>query len=129
MESLSKAAEDAGFEVISTYTDTQAVEDGVLVDVGMLSLPRTTFGGRHINRVTRTIWTLAEQQAILRGVEPGMTMQEIVDRNVPVIVDEMVTGALRSYDRGWYTGEWNGERVWLIPNDVEGYTLMVPSDY
>lgn len=113
-ETLSQAVAKVGFEVISTYTDAQAVEDGVLVDVTPLALPRTMFGGRRVTRVTRTIWTLANDP-------------EFVDQAERVLTP-MVEAALRAYDRGWYVGDWNGQRLWLIPNGG-GYTLMVPEDY
>ena len=32
-------------------------------------------------------------------------------------------------DDGWRVGEYRGKRLWLIPNEVRGLTLMFPEDY
>jgi hypothetical protein len=32
-------------------------------------------------------------------------------------------------DDGWRTGEYQGKRLWLIPNEVGGVTVMFPEDY
>jgi len=30
---------------------------------------------------------------------------------------------------GWRTGDYQGKRLWLVPNEVGGLTLMFPEDY
>jgi len=30
---------------------------------------------------------------------------------------------------GWRTGDYQGKRLWLIPNELGGLTLMFPEDY
>ena len=32
-------------------------------------------------------------------------------------------------DDGWRVGEYDGKKLWLIPNENGGLTLMFPSDY
>ena len=133
-ELLSQQMADAGFEVISTYTDAQAVEDGVLVDVTLMTLPWTTFGARRITRVTRAVWSMAEREAARRlsrerGALFTVESDEVSDSVIAPVVSEMAQVALRTFDRGWYLGEWNGEPLWLLPNEMGGYTLMTPEDY
>lgn len=118
-------AED--WNVISTYTDKQAVEDGVLVSVEglveLLGLYRS--GGRKINRITRAVFAhftgkLADESA---------PVVELILRLQPLIEAIRAMIAISPDEDGWVTGEYQGKKLWLVPNEVGGLTLMFPEDY
>ncbi len=98
-------------EPISVYTDSQAVEDGVLV-------PVTADGGT--NRVTRAVFdefTTSIGNKVLKFTDITALLAAIrfMHRLTP--------------DDGWRTGIYQGKKLWLIPNEVGGLTLMFPEDY
>lgn len=99
-----------GFEIISTYTDEDAVRDGVLHVFEMR--------GSMKDRVTAAVW----------GAFTRTLMGVMTD----------VTGLCRAWDfmaaqppdaDGWRAAEYQGRKLWLIPNEVGGLTLMFPEDY
>ena len=99
--------------IISSYTDAQAVEDGVLVDVrrGL------------VNRVTRAVFDHFTEEM---GSSPLTGPITDVGRLMRVI-DSMLQ---REGDPdGWRTCTYEGKELWLVPNEVEGLTLMFPEDY
>ena len=107
------------WEIISVYTDAQAVSDGVLVDI---SSWRLQFRGRPVNRMTRTVWSELEpfvQVEVDAGLYP----------DVATALRHMVPTKLR------FAGENGGDIVkvpawyWLLENEVGGWTLMRPEDY
>ena len=102
------SSEELFGEVISSYTDRQAVEDGVLVDFP---------GPGRINRVTRAVFDHFTEEM---GV--GMT-------NVGPLTQAMEHMLTVEIDNGWRTGDFRGKDLWLIPNEVGGFTLMFPEDY
>jgi len=93
---------------ISVYTDAQAVEDGVLV-----AFP----GPGGVNRVTRAVF-----DHFTRALGAGIT-------NITPLMDAMRAMLKVEPDDGWHTGSVRGKRLWLIPNEVGGLTLMFPEDY
>jgi hypothetical protein len=100
-----------GAEVISLYTDAQAREDGFLVAVS---------GPDGVNRVTRPVFDyfvkfIGDPRHQVMDITPLMAA-----------IDFMLTIAP---DDGWRTGEYQGKRLWLIPNEVGGVTVMFPEDY
>jgi len=100
--------------VISTYTDSQALDDGVLVAVS---------GEGGVNRVTRAVF---DHFAKPMGESPGTG---------PVIDIGPVMEAIRAMLKiaadqdGWRTGTYQEKMLWLVPNEVKGLTLMFPEDY
>ena len=98
-------------EPISVYTDQQALDDGVLVAV-------PAEGG--VNRVTRAVFDhFTRPIGVPRhGVTDITPLQEAI----------RAIRALEPND-GWRTGDFQGKRLWLIPNEVRGLTLMFPEDY
>ena len=100
-------------EPISTYTDQQALADGVLVAVP---------GDGGVNRVTRAVF---DHFAESLGTSPITG---------PVANITPLTDAIRAMlqiesNDGWRTGVHQGKELWLIPNEVGGLTLMLPEDY
>jgi hypothetical protein len=102
--------------VIYSYTDQQAVEDGVLV-------PLIGFG--KVNRVTRAVF------AHLTGITPEekASLIELALKLKPL--RDAVREILRvSPDEdGWRKLTWQGKELWLVPKEVRGLTLMFPDDY
>ena len=123
MENLIDAAKDSGFEVISTYTDAQAVEDGVLVDITAVGVG---FQGKPINRMTRTLWE-DFQPFLAPYVVQGMTEIEAIGKVLRTKI------AYAKGDPG-NTGKIGDivtipPRLWLVRNEVGGWTAMYPEDY
>lgn len=102
------------WEVVSSYPDQQAVDDGVLVVVN---------GEGKVNRVTRAVFDTYTDE-LGGGVVRDCTT--LLNEVIPHMVAQPM-------DREWRTGEWKaGEtrlKLWLLPNEVNGYTLMFPEDY
>jgi hypothetical protein len=104
------------WEVISTYTDRQAVEDGVLI-------PMAGFGP--VNRVTRAVFAHFVGEAAFKPTE-AIELPKVL---------EPLTAAIRAMlsippDKdGWRAGDYQEKRLWLVPNEVGGLTLMFPEDY
>lgn len=99
--------------VISSYTDAQALEDGVLVAVGFAP----------VNRVTRAVF---DYFARPMGTSP-LTGAVIDITPVRKAAEAML--AVKANEDGWRSGTYEGKKLWLIPNEVRGLTLMFPEDY
>ena len=96
---------------ISTYTDQQALEDGILV-----AIP----GDGGVNRVTRA----AFDYFVIPEDDPA---QEV--SNITPPMDAIRAMLQIAPDDGWRVGEYRGRDLWLIPNEVGGLTLLFPEDY
>jgi len=99
--------------IIASYTDAEAVEDGVLV--AMDSLP--------VNRITRAVFDHFTQpmgSSPLTGVVTDITpLRKVIQTMLAVEADT----------DGWRIGVYENKQLWLIPNEVSGLTLMFPEDY
>src|SRR5437899_11239254 len=94
-------AED--WEVISEYTDGQAIEDGVLVAVP---------GPGGVNRVTRAVVDHFTESL-------GTTSITGTVMNIGPLMDAIRAMRKVAPDQdGWRTGDWQGKRLWLVPNEV-----------
>ncbi len=99
--------------VISTYTDAQALDDSVLVAIQR----------GPVNRVTRAVFdhfTAAMGDSPVTGPVTDVT-------RLMRAVESMLT--LDADGDGWRTGAYEGKTLWLVPNEVKGLTLMFPDDY
>ena len=133
---------DEDWEVISTYTQQQAVEDGFLVDVNELAKEA---GFRIPVHITCGVYALCEVPESLEGC------QDFTGRLWDVLMTAMTAykgkkGQLHSEGRSpeelacelrivefqtLFQTE-NGmekERLWLVFNDYEGFTIMLPEEY
>ena len=99
--------------VISSYTDAEAVEDGVLV----------AWDDLQVNRVTRAVFdhfTHPMGSSPLTGVVTDITpLRKVILTMLAVEADA----------DGWRVGADEGKDLWLVPNEVSGLTLMFPEDY
>ena len=100
--------------VIVEYSDKQALEDGVLVSVP---------GEGKVNRATRAVFdhfTKPKGSSPATGEVTDITpLQEAIRAMLKIEPDE----------DAWRTGTYEGKELWLIPNEVEGLTLLFPDDY
>jgi len=101
-------------EVISTYTDEQAVEDGVLVAVP---------GDGGVNRVTRAVFDHFTEPM---GESP---MTGPVTNIGPLFQAIRAMLKIAPDEGGWRTGEYQSKQLWLVPNELGALTLMFPEDY
>jgi len=98
-------------KVIDRYTDAEALEDGFLVAVNEPP----------VNRVTRAVF---DQFSNPIGAPPAV----VIDITPLLkVIRTMLT--IEADADGWRVGEYEGAKLWLIPNEVGGLTLMFPEDY
>mgnify|MGYP001561622698 CR=1 FL=1 len=117
--------------IVYSYTDEDALRDGVLVNIGgPAPFP--------INRATRAVWEAFT--APMGRMPKSMGASPVTDttqlsRLCETAKAKMVAGELQE---GWVVMEYEGHPIWCIPNgtsysqvhpEVEGWTLLFPSDY
>ena len=100
-------------EPISTYTDQQALADGILV-----AIP----GDGGVNRVTRAVFDHFTESLGTSPITGPVA-------NITPLMDAIRAMLRIEPDDGWRVGEYQGREFWLIPNEVGGLTLMFPEDY
>lgn len=105
-------------EPIFVYTDEDALNDGELVDISSL---KVRFQNRLINRLTRHTWE--EFKPFL--IKPDDEEAEELDLN------ELKNILKTKLQYAYYKGDiWHlPPGLWLIENEVNGWTLMFPEDY
>jgi hypothetical protein len=100
--------------LIVEYTDEQALEDGVLVSVP---------GEGKVNRVTKAVFDhFTKPMGETSGTGPVTDitgLQEAIRAMLKIEPDQ----------DGWRTGAYDGKELWLVPNEVQGLTLLFPEDY
>ena len=108
-----------GFEVVSRYTDKQAVDDGVLVAVSAK------------DRVTRNAWSYLGGQ--LERTDDDSSGDAIAGDLALRYFREFGLEAIRVYEHniggGIFSFDVLGRKMWIIPNELGGLTLMFPEDY
>jgi hypothetical protein len=105
-------------EPIDCYTDADALNDGVLMDVTDLGIQ---FQGMPINRFTRAVWVdWRDEFQIVGQTLPKNALHHHLRAKLQAALLSAV-----------YKGDiWTlPERLWLIENEVAGWTLMKPSEY
>jgi hypothetical protein len=101
-------------EVISSYTDREAVEDGVLVPWD---------GPGKVNRITRAVFDTFTTELGSSPITGSVTDISELRKAVGTMLE-------RTPDEGgWRTGKYREWELWLLPNEIGGLTLMFPSDY
>jgi hypothetical protein len=113
-----------GFEVVSTYTDGQACEDGILVAVAAK------------DRVSRPVWEYLCSRVPLDNVAPEAIDAKRHDHALFTSGRMITTNALearRVYEQNIGGGIFSlieqGRKFWIMPNELGGLTLMFPEDY
>jgi hypothetical protein len=100
--------------VIVEYSDKQALEDGVLVSVP---------GEGGVNRVTRAVFDHFTQTL---GSSPETGEVSDITRLLDAIQAMLKVEADKD---AWRTGIYEEKKLWLVPNEVGGLTLMFPDYY
>src|SRR6266852_628311 len=100
-------------KIIFEYTDAQALEDGVLVEVSCGA----------VNRATCAVF-----YHFARPMENSPDGLEAFDTDPLTAAIRAVLGVTPDED-GWRQGTYEGKELWLVPNEVHGLTLMFPNDY
>ena len=106
-------------EPISIYTDADALEDGILTDVSKFGVK---FNNRIINRLTvgaRVALDLENKQSCT------------IANNLKFIAENSKFDGVGDDAWGIFAPDarLGNERFWLIPNELDGYTLMLPEEY
>lgn len=102
-------------EPISIYTDADALSDGILTDVSPYGV---TFNGKPINRITIGA-------ALALDIEEKQSCT--ISNHLKFISENSKP------DAGWGIfapdERLSNERFWLVDNELEGFTLMLPEEY
>jgi hypothetical protein len=119
------------YHVISVYTDAQALEDGVLVDVrGSAPYP--------INRATRALFDAFTSK--MGRLPAGLGRSPVVDITELAQLCGRVAERIRKGELkdGMVVLDHDGKTVWAMenetlyggpPHDTAGWTVMFPDDY
>jgi hypothetical protein len=118
-------------EVIFAYTDADALRDGVLIDLTSLGL---AFEGKPINRITAALFWQERPKYPLNEPQLEKLFAECSDDDEePVNFDleafgKAIAAQLPTAGGSDYLRTLPGP-IWLVENEVSGWTLMTPSDY
>lgn len=106
-------------EPISIYTDADAQDDGILIDVSDLG---AEFNGKTINRATCGA-------ALVTGVREKQPAT--AKNNLGFIASNSTFDGEGADAWGIFEAHarLGNEKFWLVPNEVKGYTLLLPSEY
>ena len=100
-------------KVIYAYPDGQAVDDGFLVDI---------IRRGPLNRVSRAVFdTFSEPM----GETPLGTVMDMT--RLMGVIDTMLK--VEPDSEGWRTATVEGKELWMVPNEVDGLTLLFPDDW
>ncbi len=104
------------WDVISTYSDEQAVDDGTLIPL---------YGLGPVNRVTRAVFAHFVGEAAFEPT-PVIEMPKAMEPLIAAIREML---KITPDHDGWRTGDYGNKRLWVVPNECGGLTLMFPEDY
>lgn len=105
-------AHDLFGPVIFSYTDVEAVEDGVLFDVAK-------YTKRNTNRVTASVY----------GWLGGNEKDENFEPRYRGLEDAAHNAFVKSKDKELVEFNYNDQRFWFMDNETGGKTIMFPEDY
>ena len=104
-----------GFDIISTYTEEQGIEDGMFVQPFPDKFPGALF-------------TSAVHEAI-EALDNGQTYEQ---RAIPLLMDAVTIVNSDRREHLFTTqleGNVTGQTLWIGRNGMNGFTIMLPSDY
>jgi len=133
MDNLEKHLTPVEWEVVSTYTDAQAVEDGVLVAISKTD--RVTAAAFEYLRESMPVERIAADlpvelldarrdcfavgKARLWLAENDAEARRVWEQNIDGGIFKLHPNSLTTETRD----------LWIVPNEVGGLTLMFPEDY
>ena len=103
------------FEIISEYTDQQAIEDGFVAEP-------------YPDRFPGALFTSAVHEAI-EAVDDGRTYEQ---KAIPLLMDAVL---IVNSDRREHLftkgleGNVTGQTLWIGRNGMNGFTIMLPNEY
>jgi hypothetical protein len=109
-----------GAEVISVYDDSQAIEDGLIVNISELGLD---FRGRPLNRMTRGLWDDFQPFITFESTFPEIQAPTPIEELKKIMRTKL---RLASCEGGIWTLP---PGLWLIENEVDGWTIMKSEEY
>jgi len=115
-------------EPIFVYTDQQALEGGVLVDISGINLQ---YQGKPVNRMSGTLYAQfepflleqPEQRFTFQGNEIVVPGQSKIDHLRQIIRTKLRFARLIGRGRIWLP-----PNLWMLQNEVGGWSLILPSD-
>lgn len=127
---IDEIEEQTDMPVIFAYTDSMALDDGALVDITSLNL---TFERKPINRITSALFWQEQKNYPLTEAQMIEQLADCDDDQEPVSFDleafgKTIAAQLATVGGSGYLRTLPGP-VWLVENEVSGWTLMLPSDY
>ena len=122
--------QEQGEQVIYAYTDEMALADGVLVNIESLGL---AFEGKPINRITATLFWQERPKYPLSDEQLAIHLADCGDDEEPINIDmealgKAIAAQLSTAGGSDYLRTLPGP-IWLVENEVNGWMLMLPSDY
>ena len=122
---MSQKHDDFFGEPISVYTDAEAIEDGILVDLTQFCVVQ--FRGVPVNRMTSHLFEDLKPFAEADPAIPGGNFNEALAS----ILRTKCRFAQGSDDNTGEVGDiWRiPPNLWLVRNEVGGWTAMYPEDY
>ncbi len=117
-------------DVVSTYTDAEAVGDGTLVDVD--SVVNFTWRKRRVQRVTRSLFGALERR--WQETDPPIStfpvfLRQWLVAQLAAAKDSARPGEERNYIWVLPSKIGAGDLIWLARNESGGWTLMFASDW
>lgn len=127
---IDEIEEQTGMPIIFAYTDSMALDDGALVNIESLHL---TFESKPINRITSALFWQEQKNYPLSETQLIEQLADCDDDQEPVSFDleafgKAITEKLATAGGSDYLRTLDGP-IWLVENEVSGWTLMLPSDY
>lgn len=121
-----KEKEECDWEIISTYDDEQAIEDGVL-------LPLRAGGKDTGHRITRNAYETLRREYENEGWDGSYLRQFVLNETLPLTPyakHRWNTGGLFKTDYRFRSKrDSEGAVLWYVPNELGGITVMLPEDY
>ncbi len=122
------SAKDEPWDVVFSYSDGQAIEDGVLI-------PFLTASGDTRHRVTRNAWGELVRHYRHKGYEDyddgqfGRFFCAEMLPLVPFAKREYEQGGILKTNYDFRVVKKGDEVLWYLPNETGGITMMKPEDY
>jgi len=107
-------------DVVSTYTEAEAIDDGFLVDVSNFDIVKNANLGVSKVIITHALWEskISDQE------------QDVINSNIQALISGL---SATPEDDGWFVFDHAESKVWGIKEPIsetdEKLTIMFPSDY
>jgi hypothetical protein len=127
---LDELTEQGEMPIIYAYSDSDALEDGVLIYIASLEL---TFEGAPINRITAALFWQEQKKYPLTEAQLIEQLADCEGDQEPISFDleafgKVIAAQLETAGGSDRLRTLPGP-IWLVENEVNGWTLMTPSDY